>query len=60
MLSSLKKCFFSSTLDFPVSELDKGVHKLLGDLMKKCDKKNLATFYISLIAGMITDIQQGN
>ncbi|XP_066935206.1 transmembrane protein 214-A-like isoform X1 [Clytia hemisphaerica] len=52
--------FLKHETDFPVSELDKAVHKLLEDLMKKCDKKNLATFYISLIAGMVTDIQQGN
>ena len=51
--------FYVFSIGFPASGLEDSVRSLLVDLMKKCDKKNLGAFYISLIAGMTTDIQQG-
>lgn len=45
---------------FPASSLSGSIRDLLVGLMRKCDQKSLGTFYISLIAGMTADIQQGN
>ena len=44
---------------FPASSLSGSIRDLLVGLMRKCDQKSLGTFYISLIAGMTADIQQG-
>jgi len=46
--------------DFPASELPETCRKVLINLLNMCDKKNRSTFFVSLLASITSDIQQGN
>lgn len=45
---------------YPYSELSEQVHDILKKLVNGCDKKNRSTFFISLLASLTSEIQQGH
>lgn len=52
--------FLKYESNFPASELSETTRKILVDLLNICDTKNRNVFFVSLIASLTNDFQQGN